>query len=575
MEIVQQFNAELSSLYEVRPPISKAKMSQITRVSMKGVKMYKHIVQSVERFIVKCRPEYKIPGLYVIDSIVRQSRHQFGVDKDVYAPRFARNFLSTFQNLFLTCPPDDKPKIVRVLNLWQRNGVFSAETIQPLLDMANPNASLAQMKFETASPPNVNQRETNRDARESDPALKENLMLQLEQLANTLGLVKSGNPFMDSQQTESQNTIKFNKKLLDFDYGDEEDEDERGETPTEAEPPLRSGIVDDNNVTNPVALSMAQNLLSNPELLQQLQQMQKTIQQTELLKMSISELESHGITDINQTLLNPSVAGQQFLTAFQSQQNQTINDNIDENQKRNELINFETMEQKLNNDNNNISANINNETSFQFMQNANFGPQLRANDLNFAQNNSSIDAQQYHQQQQQQFHQQYHQEMNERSGSQSPRSRSPRRSRFNRYRERSRSRSPRNRRDRDRDSRRSYRSRSRSPRNSRFNESRTDRSRSPASYERERERERRRKGLPPLRKSCLTICSTTLWLGHVPKLVSEADLSDTFGEFGTITSIDLIPSRGCAYVCMNRRQDAAKALNNLRNMKLHGSLIKV
>ncbi len=28
-------------------------MSQITRVSMKGVKMYKHIVQSVERFIVK------------------------------------------------------------------------------------------------------------------------------------------------------------------------------------------------------------------------------------------------------------------------------------------------------------------------------------------------------------------------------------------------------------------------------------------------------------------------------------------------------------------------------------------
>ncbi len=76
---------------------------------------------------------------------------------------------------------------MRVLNLWQRNGVFSAETIQPLLDMANPNASLAQMKFETASPPNVNQRETNRDIRESDPALKENLMLQLEQLANTLG----------------------------------------------------------------------------------------------------------------------------------------------------------------------------------------------------------------------------------------------------------------------------------------------------------------------------------------------------------------------------------------------------
>ncbi|CAG2171649.1 unnamed protein product, partial [Oppiella nova] len=52
-EVVQQFNAELSSLYEVRPPISKAKMSQITKASMKAIKMYKHIVQSVERFIIK------------------------------------------------------------------------------------------------------------------------------------------------------------------------------------------------------------------------------------------------------------------------------------------------------------------------------------------------------------------------------------------------------------------------------------------------------------------------------------------------------------------------------------------
>ena len=27
-------------------------------------------------FFFQCKPEYKVPGLYVIDSIVRQSRHQ-------------------------------------------------------------------------------------------------------------------------------------------------------------------------------------------------------------------------------------------------------------------------------------------------------------------------------------------------------------------------------------------------------------------------------------------------------------------------------------------------------------------
>lgn len=98
---------QLSSLYEVKPPISKAKMTALTRGAIKAIKFYKHVVQSVEKFILKCRSEYKVPGLYVIDSIVRQSRHQFGSDKDVFAPRFSKNMQQTFINLF-KCPPEDK-----------------------------------------------------------------------------------------------------------------------------------------------------------------------------------------------------------------------------------------------------------------------------------------------------------------------------------------------------------------------------------------------------------------------------------------------------------------------------------
>ena len=58
---------QLSALYELKPPISKAKMTSITKSAIKAIKFYKHVVQSVEKFIQKCRPEYKIPGLYVID----------------------------------------------------------------------------------------------------------------------------------------------------------------------------------------------------------------------------------------------------------------------------------------------------------------------------------------------------------------------------------------------------------------------------------------------------------------------------------------------------------------------------
>lgn len=146
---------QLSGLYESKPPISKAKMTSITRSAMKAIKFYKHVVQSVEKFILKCKQEYKIPGLYVIDSIVRQSRHQFGTEKDVFAPRFARNMQSTFINLF-QCSPEDKSKLIRVLNLWQKNNVFAPEVIQPLFDLANPSHPIYQNQGSAQDPNNAN-----------------------------------------------------------------------------------------------------------------------------------------------------------------------------------------------------------------------------------------------------------------------------------------------------------------------------------------------------------------------------------------------------------------------------------
>lgn len=73
-------------------------------------------------FHFQCKPELKVPGLYVVDSIVRQSRHQFGVDKDVFGPRFLKNFTDTFQNLY-HCPEDDKVIIfwLAVLEINEKN----------------------------------------------------------------------------------------------------------------------------------------------------------------------------------------------------------------------------------------------------------------------------------------------------------------------------------------------------------------------------------------------------------------------------------------------------------------------
>jgi RNA-binding protein 16 len=151
-------------------------------------------------------------------------------------------------------------------------------------------------------------------------------------------------------------------------------------------------------------------------------------------------------------------------------------------------------------------------------------------------------------------------------------SRSPTPTRHKRRKSRTRSRS----RDRGRYRRRRSRSRSRSRSYSRSprNKRRSSRERA-REKEREAEKERRRKGLPDIKKDHLSVCSTTLWVGHLSKLVQQEELSDTFGKYGDIISIDMIPPRGCAYIVMNRRQDAYKAMQSLKNHKMQNRTITI
>ncbi|KAK7882189.1 hypothetical protein WMY93_028363 [Mugilogobius chulae] len=127
---------EYQALFYIKSRLFAWEEVNMDAVNAFSAELYKHVVQLVEKFVKKCKPELKVPGLYVVDSIVRQSRHQFGVDKDVFGPRFLKNFTETFHNIYC-CPEEDKTKIMRVLNLWQKNGVFDMDIIQPLMDMAH------------------------------------------------------------------------------------------------------------------------------------------------------------------------------------------------------------------------------------------------------------------------------------------------------------------------------------------------------------------------------------------------------------------------------------------------------
>lgn len=73
----------------------------------------------------------------------------------------------------------------------------------------------------------------------------------------------------------------------------------------------------------------------------------------------------------------------------------------------------------------------------------------------------------------------------------------------------------------------------------------------------------------------IKVCSTTLWVGHLSKLVQQEELSDTFGKYGDIVSIDMIPPRGCAFIVMHRRQDAYKSMQALKGYKMHNRVITI
>ncbi|NWS95590.1 SCAF8 protein, partial [Mionectes macconnelli] len=496
-----------------------------------------------------CKPEYKVPGLYVIDSIVRQSRHQFGQEKDVFAPRFSNNIISTFQNLY-RCPGDDKSKIVRVLNLWQKNNVFKSEIIQPLLDMAAgipppvvtpvlPSTTAAMSNNTPGTPVTpvtpANVAQSLPDPWVSQIANTDTLAAvaqilqspqgqQLQQLIQTLqiqqqkpqpsllqaldaGLVVQLQA-LTAQLTAAaaaantlnplDQSVSFNKKLMDrFDFGEESEQNEepKKETPTSQLPLVPESV--NNSLFHQLAEQLQQQNLEH--LRQQLLEQQQQQPQ----KASPEENQEGNFGSEHSASPSQGSSQQQFLE---------VETNVDDS--------MDIQQQDMDIDE---AQDIAEEEIF---------------------------------------------EQEEKKSAVRSRSRT---------RSRSRSRSPRKRRSRSRSGSRKRKHRKRSRSRSRERKRKSSRSYSSERRAREREKERQKKGLPPIRSKTLSVCSTTLWVGQVDKKATQQDLTNLFEEFGQIESINMIPPRGCAYVCMVHRQDAYRALQKLSSgsYKIGSKIIKI
>uniref|UniRef100_A0A671RIL7 Protein SCAF8-like n=1 Tax=Sinocyclocheilus anshuiensis TaxID=1608454 RepID=A0A671RIL7_9TELE len=503
MEAVKAFNGELYSLNEYKPPISKAKMTQITKLAIKTIKFYKHVVQSVEKFIQKCKPEYKVPGLYVIDSIVRQSRHQFGQEKDVFAPRFSKNIITTFQNLY-RCPADDKSKIVRVLNLWQKNSVFKSDIIQPLLDMAAglPPPSVTPVSASSAVPVNSTTPGT-----PATPATPANIVQSLPDWAS---------------QISNTDTVAAVAQILQSPQGQQLQQLVQSLQMQQQKPqPSLLQALDAGLVVQLQALTAQLTAAAAANTLNPLEQRVSSFNKKLLGQFDFRNESEHSedskkdATPSQLPVVPESINSSIFHQLAEHLQQQ----NLEQFQKQ--LMEHQHHQQK-----------VHRTVIFLFVC--------------WCSNVTKWFLSYFH------FSSAGKEPLYLPRSPKRRRSRSRSGSRKRKHRKRSRSRS----RDRKRKSSRSYSSERRA---------------------REREKERQKKGLPPIRSRVLSVCSTTLWVGQVDKKATQQDLTNLFEEFGQIESINMIPPRGCAYICMVHRQDAYRALQKLStgSYKIGSKVIKI
>ncbi|MXQ89233.1 hypothetical protein E5288_WYG015806 [Bos mutus] len=561
MDAVNAFNQELFSLMDMKPPISRAKMILITKAAIKAIKLYKHVVQIVEKFIKKCKPEYKVPGLYVIDSIVRQSRHQFGTDKDVFGPRFSKNITATFQYLYL----------FRVLNLWQKNGVFKIEIIQPLLDMAAGTSNAAPVtenvtNNEGSPPPPVKvsseppQATTNsvptvpqlpssdafaavaqlfqttqgqqlqqilqtfqQPPKPQSPAIDNAVMAQVQAITAQLKTAPTQPPEQKAAFPPPEQKTAFDKKLLDrFDYDDEpeaveESKKEDAVAASATTTPAPAAVVPTTPATA-AAPSVAAPTASPPQapfgfpgdgMPQPTYAQHQNMDQFPPRMMAVQQDPVH-----HQVPLPPNgqMPGFGLLPTPP----------------------FPPMAQPVIPPTPPVQQPF--QTSFQ------------------AQNEPLT--------------QKAHQEMEV----EQPCIQEPKRHISDHRKSRSRSASRYGKKVRNTIIRshifNCYRKKDFSEKIENSNHKRRDR---------EKERERRQKGLPQIKAETASVCSTTLWVGQLDKRTTQQDVASLLEEFGPIESINMIPPRGCAYIVMVHRQDAYRALQKLSrgNYKVNQKSIKI
>ncbi|KAI1318693.1 hypothetical protein EDD11_005986 [Mortierella claussenii] len=157
---VAEFQKELHNLFDSRTA-SASKIDRLTKLALKSARYYKNIVYCLEKFITRCVPEYKLTGLYVLDSICRSSQSIKSKSSSSsftgaeYVSRFEKNIEALFAEFCKVQEDKEKEKVKRVVEIWERSGTFSARTVENIKKKYFPLLSTIKAENSKSSAPSA------------------------------------------------------------------------------------------------------------------------------------------------------------------------------------------------------------------------------------------------------------------------------------------------------------------------------------------------------------------------------------------------------------------------------------
>ncbi|ETN36363.1 uncharacterized protein HMPREF1541_08640 [Cyphellophora europaea CBS 101466] len=152
---VAELDTILQSMLNLKPPgVSGSKITSITSLCTANIQSESAIIQKIYTHFRKTPPDHKLGVLYVVDSVSRQWVDQAkkagqalggGASDGTFAAGVARvtELLPSFINEILnTAPEDQKVKIKKLLEIWERSNTFPATMLASFKEKLNaPPAS--------------------------------------------------------------------------------------------------------------------------------------------------------------------------------------------------------------------------------------------------------------------------------------------------------------------------------------------------------------------------------------------------------------------------------------------------